>query len=407
MSNVDKEPYPESVNKLRRAISCSLIFSCLVPILLISAVAIYFFSGSQIRLSGSYRQALQAARNNKDVAAALGEPVIASFGAVEGKIKCKAGTCTADYTFPLHGSREEGHLIVKSTSSDAGFLHEGIWTLNAIVNVEGGSIYELIPTPPPKRMLSSAQADATEGAILQATRRAQATLDAQALATQSEATARAVSNAQVEATETAVTKATAQAIAATQAPWPVLINETFTNNTLGWTLGTQEDEAVTLTTAISGRKLWVTINPQKGGAFWNMTPANGQAFSDFDAQVTLELVQANTQGRYAFGLVFCHTDNDYGFLGLTDDGHFVVLAVFNSNIFQYILDSSPAIDPTAENRLAVRALENNYIFLVNDQIVWQMEENFPEGEIGLGVEVMEAGDQAQAAFTNLIVRAPK
>ena len=59
------------------------------------------------------------------------------------------------------------------------------------------------------------------------------------------------------------------------------------------------------------------------------------------------------------------------------------------------------------NRLGVRAIGSDFVFVLNDQVVWQLNEDFVPGEIGLGADAMQKGPQVQLEFSNFEVRAPK
>ena len=57
--------------------------------------------------------------------------------------------------------------------------------------------------------------------------------------------------------------------------------------------------------------------------------------------------------------------------------------------------------------VAVGVSGHDFIFLINDEIVWQMtEEDSTAGQVGLGVDALTAHDQTQVEFDNLEVRAP-
>jgi hypothetical protein len=261
---------------------------------------------------------------------------------------------------------------------------------------------------PSTATLSPAQRDATEGAIVQATRRVQATLDTQAIRQSQSATATADWYRRQQATETALLVEKARELTFAQASWTPVLTDKFTSNTLGWPQGLQEDDSMAITALISnGQYMWTMVNPKHDNSYWNLTPTLGQIFTDFYAKIKLEFIQGEATGDYAFGLVFCHQNDDYGFFGLRKDGRFQVLAVFDKSIYQDIVMRSPAISLDQPNQLGVRASGSDYIFLINGRPVWYMNEDFTPGEIGLGVEVMVKGGEAQAAFTDLIVYAPK
>jgi len=368
--------------------------------------------GLPFRLSGSYRQALDAARSNPAVVESLGEPVEPSWWPITGQLSCGASSCSANYNIPIHGSRASGRIVVMSDSKGAALFNEGTWILDATVFVDDGSTVELaqptlVPTP------SAIQVTATARAATQATQ--QATRDMQSTATSQNATAtaeaKATAQAVQQATATAETRAMAQSVLATQAPWRPLFVESFADNRRGWPIGIQQDEFIAVTSAITTGKYLLTVNPKKGNSYWNMFPTGGKALTDFSAAVSLRFIRGSgdsgSAGSYAYGLVFRHVNDDYGFFGLQNNGKFRMLVVYHTGIYQDITQSAPAIRQSGQaNRIAVRAIGSNFIFLINDQVVWQLTEDMAPGEIGLGVDVRSKQDEAQVEFTDLQVHAP-
>ena len=353
--------------------------------------------GLPFRLSGSYRQALDAARSHPAVVESLGEPVEASWWPIFGELSC-GSSCSANYSIPIHGSRASGRIEVRSNSKGAGLFKEGTWILDATVFLDDGSTVQLTaPTPVP-----ALSAIPTATAV--PTRDTQSTAASQ----NATATAGAKTTAQAVQQATAETRAMAQAVIATQAPWSPLWVESFTDNRRGWPTGVQQDEFIAVTAVITGGKYLWTVSPKKGDSYWNLIPTNGKALADFSAAVNLRFIRGSDEGSYAYGLVFRHVNDDYGFFGLQNNGKFRVLVVYHTGIYQDITQSAAAIrtQPGQANRIAVRALGSNFLFLINDQVVWQLAEDMTPGEIGLGVDVRSKRDEAQVEFTDLEVHAP-
>jgi hypothetical protein len=382
-------------------------FGCILLIIGGIGFVLAMVFGLEIRLSGSYRQALYAAQTDPAVIEALGAPVKPSWLPILGQIRCSRG-CSASYNIPIHGSRSRGYIYVHSDSEGGSLFRAGIWTLDATVNVHNGPSIELVPTPVPTSTLSAAQADATEGAIEQVTRRAQATRDSQSTATSQEATQTARARYFQEATATAGAQATAQAVIATQATWPALIIETFKDNHLGWPVGIHQDESIIVTTVISnGNYLW-SVDPKHNNCYENMIPEKSEALTDFYTSVKVRLFEGGQGGNYAYGLVFRHLNDDYGFFGIQNDGHFRVLVVYHTGIYQHIIMRSSAIRTQLDqdNQITVRAIGSNFIYLINDQVVWELNEDMAPGSIGLGVDIISKVGEAQVEFTDYEVRAP-
>ncbi len=397
----------------RRGCSCGALFTVLLVLAIGGFVAAMLYV--PFRLSGSYRQALAAAQNNPSVQDALGTPITESWVPPTGEISCGDSACSANYTIPIQGSHKSGRIIVLSDSKGGSlFFNEGTWTLDARVMVDGGGIIDLrggnkpaISESEPTAALpiSPADADATQGAGSRATQRAGATATQQEAAA---ATATAVVKA-LEDTQVAVEmRTTATAIAAQQTDWHAKMTDAFGNNRLGWPIGLKQDDYIALTTTLkSGQYLW-TVNPKEDGSYWNLMPAKGLSYTDFVATTTVQFSPSGPDNNYAYGLVFRQVDQDYGFFGIRPDGTAQVLVVYSNSIYQdYELDSA-ALDtqPGKKNQITVRAIGPDFVFLINDQLVWRLHEDFSPGEIGLGVNVSTKGAPAQVTFTSLDIRAP-
>src|SRR5262249_37085588 len=118
------------------------------------------------------------------------------------------------------------------------------------------------------------------------------------------------------------------------------------------------------------------------------------------------------------GLVFrhscpkCATDSDgkddYGFFGLLKNGGCRILEVHHSGIYQLYETSSPAFNsaPGAPNHLGVAAIRPDFVFLVNDQVVAQMNADIDAGQIGLGIDTLTKASEAQVDFDDLQINAP-
>jgi ribosomal protein L7/L12 len=377
----------------------------------IAAFVLFMVFGMPFRMSASYTQALEAAQSHPAVIAALGAPVEASFGVITGELSCGGDSCRANYFVPIHGSKKGGQLRVYSRSEGATFGKEGTWRLDAVVAVNGGEVIELTSSSPPVAeatpapTLSPAQIDATAGAVARATNIVRATREAEAAA----ATATAQAGAARAATATAEAQVIADSIIAAQASWPSAIAESFADNQLGWPVGLEEDDYIAVNTEIAdGKYIWA-VNPKDGGSYENMIPEAGGAFAGFYAAVDVELVGGADDGGYAYGLVFRRVDDDYGFFGLARGGRFRILVVHDTGIYTLIdYSGASAIRPGQPNRLAVRALGSDFVFEINDQVVWYLsDDSLDPGQIGLGVDVTSAGGEAKVEFTNFEVRAPQ
>jgi hypothetical protein len=227
-------------------------------------------------------------------------------------------------------------------------------------------------------------------------------------ATQVAATATQIAEAHADATATVVARATAQAIVAAKTDWPLLINEAFTDNQLGWPLGVKQDHSLAVTSTIeSGRYHWV-VNVVNGNSYFNLIPTNGPGLDQFQAAVNVQFIQGNDDGQSAYGLTFRHVEDDYGFFGILKSGKFLALEVHHTGIYQSIGGSSPTIDtrPGHVNRLEVVGIGSDFVFLINGQRVGMMTAEIDPGQIGLGVDSARRASEAQVEFSEFEVHAP-
>ena len=368
--------------------------------------------GAPFRMSGSYQQALEAARTDPAVVEALGAPVEARWLPITGELSCGSNSCSAAYDIPIHGSRKNGYIAVMSDSRGAGFLKEGKWVLDAAVVIDGGPTIELAASPTPIPTLSAVELEATQEAIIQATRQAQAAIDTQTASDNQEATATAAVETATQAvqgaTATAETQAIAKSMIATQAAWRTVFSEPFKDNHNHWPIGITQDEFLAVTSVITDESYLLTVSPKQGNAYTNLIPEQAQPLNDISTAVTVQFNQGDTGDHYAYGLVYRHINDDYGFFGIENDGSFRVLVVYHTGIYTQIEQSSSAIrtGPGLKNRIAVRAIGSRFVFLINDQIVAQLTEDMAQGDTGLGVDVLSKGGQAQVGFTDFVIQAP-
>lgn len=266
------------------------------------------------------------------------------------------------------------------------------------------------PTPPPTSTLSGVDKENTAVARQRPTRTAQARRNAAATATahaQAEATDEARSLATARAQATAYAQVTAQAILTRQADWPIVFSDTFDNNVQGWPLAPQRDSSIAVVPEIEAGQMRFTVTVDNGNSYENFVPENGPVFTDVYAAVDVRFLGPDVVGQSAYGLIVRQVDQDYIFFGLKDDGAFRVLVVFESGIYQLYDIGSAVIQPAETNRLAVRVIGRDFLFFINDELVWQFtEDDSTAGQVGLGVDALTAHGQTRVVFDNLEIRAP-
>jgi hypothetical protein len=272
-------------------------------------------------------------------------------------------------------------------------------------------------TPFPSATPTSAD-NPTAGAIVRSTRIVQATQDArstaEAQATLDESATRAADRATqteqayMDATATVVAQATREAILAVQATWPNRLRDSFEDNRLNWPIGITRDNSLSVDSQIVGNQYQWTTSVYNGNSYFNLIPTDSPVLSEFYAAVTVKFTDGSDDGLAAYGLTFRHVEDDYGFFGITGTGLFRILEVHGTGIYQLQMSDSAAIDmrPGSLNRLAAVGVGPDFVFLINDQVVVQMNTDIAPGQIGLGVDTLSSSPQAIVEFSDFQINAP-
>lgn len=250
--------------------------------------------------------------------------------------------------------------------------------------------------------------DATSGAKSRSTREAKSTqdaLDAQATVTQQALEASQTAKA---LTATVVAQVTGQAVVAAKSNWKPKVSESFKDNAQGWPLGVTTDTSPVVTSSIeNGAYLWSVVVPH-GNSYINLIPSSGRVFSSFSAGVTIAFLADDAGDQTSYGLVFRGVGKDYGFFGISKSGDFRILEVHHSGIYSLDQESSEFIntDEGQSNRIAVVGIGPDFVFLINDHIVGQMNAELDPGQVGLGVDALTSQGETKIRFSDFEVDAP-
>ena len=213
----------------------------------------------------------------------------------------------------------------------------------------------------------------------------------------------------MNATATVVARSTRDAILALPATWTSHLLDSFADNHLNWPIGITQDHSLSVDSQIiDGQYQW-TVHVVNGNSYFNLVPSNIATFTAFYAVVTVVFGQGNDDGMSPYGVAFRHVDNDYGFFGISKTGLYRILEVHNTGIYQEQISDSAAINksPDAANRIAVIGVGSDFVFLVNDQPMGQINADITPGQIGLGVDTLSNSPPALVQFTNFEVDTPK
>ncbi len=213
---------------------------------------------------------------------------------------------------------------------------------------------------------------------------------------------------QQEMTREAVVELTRSAFAARRSEamsWPLVLADSFADNANDWIEGSEEDEFARLLFSIDGKYTWQT--EAKQGFIWRVWP-DAPATSDFylaveaqrisgDLDTQYGLIFRNSESRDAYYVFEIRDTQEYRFL-VREDGEWIILIE---------MTASDAIRPAGINRLEVVAQGEQFLFYINGEAITQWSDStLSEGEAGVTVTLLEAGQEAIIEFDNFELRAP-
>jgi len=255
------------------------------------------------------------------------------------------------------------------------------------------------------QMTASAQAQATstaQAAEAAATAQVEATAQAQSGAT---ATARARTTAVAQTEATVTMQACAHSTALAPEHWPVTFCDTFNVNVNEWYTGNYEGDLVTGDKLITGGRYRWDATALDDVIWWGIPEIS--SVTDFYLTVEARRVSGVEDGQY--GVIFRRADSDnYGLFKIEDSQYFKFSLRYEGEWYTVIdWTETTAIRPGETNRLTVLAEGFHYTFYINDQYVGEAnEDRLSQGEAGVAIELLDAGDTAVFEFDNFEVRAP-
>lgn len=193
------------------------------------------------------------------------------------------------------------------------------------------------------------------------------------------------------------------------ASWSTLVYDGFISNNNDWLLGDQTSEyfAIVKRAIADGRYRW---DATVGKKVSSITTAwlKGYPVSDFHLIANCKHVRGS-RADSSWGLAFRIRDNNnYYHFHITDDRFFAVSAQKDGQWLKVVdWATTNTIKPNGVNQLEVIAHEKHFTFLINGQIVSEVDDDhFSEGLVGLAVEGYTAGEEITFDFMDLTLRAP-
>jgi len=207
----------------------------------------------------------------------------------------------------------------------------------------------------------------------------------------------------LQVTATAQSIQTAVADANTQ--WQVSFADPFDSNTNDWSTGNDDDEWADITRTIeNGIYVW-DVTSKKGFIGW--VGAETGIATDFYLAVDVIQTSGPTSDT-DYGLTYREdTRNNFYYFGVDNLGFRVSLSYGDEWLDVIDWTASNAIRTDGPNRLAVIAKGSHFIFLINDQVVGEADDDhLRAGTPGLAIQVHGTDQKITFQFDNFEMRKP-
>lgn len=193
------------------------------------------------------------------------------------------------------------------------------------------------------------------------------------------------------------------------AQWSTLLYDAFARNDHHWLVGPLPSEYFTRLdrTIAEGRYRWEA----QVGRPASITPSwlMGYPVSDFHLKVNGKHIRGSRTGS-SWGVVFRIQDNhSYHWFRITDTQFFAASATRAGQWGDLVAwTRTDTIKPDGVNQVEVIAQEKHLTFLINGQVVSEVEEDAPArpGLVGLAIEGYTPGDEMTFDFLDITLRAP-
>ena len=191
-----------------------------------------------------------------------------------------------------------------------------------------------------------------------------------------------------------------------QTNWPIFMQESFDSNDNGWFTGEFSDDTAAITYRIAdGTYRWIVV--PNSSSNWHREIAELVPVTDF--RMSVEMRQATGDKDGSYGIAFRSNAEGTYYFGAIDDGHFVVSSYDSAQgIWSALISETEtsAVVPGEPNKLTIHAEGSHFTFLINDQIVAELEnDQFAEGVFGLVTGLPDMAGETVFVFDNIELRA--
>jgi len=190
------------------------------------------------------------------------------------------------------------------------------------------------------------------------------------------------------------------------AQWATLLFDNFASNDNNWLVGSKTSEYFNPLNQViaDGRYRWEaeTSRPSSMSTAW----LKGYQVSDFHLTANAKHI-LGSRAKSAWGVIFRVQDNqNYYWFHMTDTRFFAVW-VMKEGQWTNLVESTrtETIKPNGVNQLEVIASGTHFTFLINGQIVSEVDDDrFPPGLVGLAIEGYAKGEKTVFDFLDFTLR---
>ena len=192
--------------------------------------------------------------------------------------------------------------------------------------------------------------------------------------------------------------------------WTTLVFDHFASNDNNWLIGNKSDEYFAPFSQViaDGRYRWeaTTNRPSSLSTAW----LRGYQVSDFHLIAHGKHIVGSKTGS-SWGLLFRVQDNqNFYWFRMTDSQLFGVSVVEKSQ-WTNLVDwkRTDVIKPNGVNQLEVVARDTHFVFLINGEIVSEVDNNdhFGQGLVGVAIEGYTQGEKTVFDFLDFTLRGPR
>ena len=191
--------------------------------------------------------------------------------------------------------------------------------------------------------------------------------------------------------------------------WATILFENFSSNDNNWLVGSQTSEYFDPLNRVitDGRYRW-EAHVSKASSI-STSWLGAYRVSDFHLIANAKHTLGSRAGG-SWGLIFRIQDyRNYYYFHMTDSQFFAV-SVTRDGQWHNAVDwtRTDAIKPMGNNQLEVVARETHFIFLINGQVVAEIDDDhYSQGLVGVAVEGYNAGEKTIFDFLDLTLRERK